>query len=279
MRRANWLLLRLAAAHAAAVALPVLAGSLGPGDIAIVAFNSVSNDDDLAWVSLRDIPANTSIRFTDSSVSNGHFRWSEDLAAIQGGPLIWTHAAVVTAGTVVAFTGTTTNWSIGSASNNVPELSNDGGDQIFAYTGEIVYDTSLPSDWRGNPAAAVMLCGLNFGNSGWAGSGLGLSTSDVPAGLSEAEYTAPHVTDKNNGFYSGPTTGTVSRLRAAIADPANWQTSDQYISPGSWPASFCVLPDAPILEFASIPRYERSLALLSLPFPHVPVPVSHEGPR
>src|SRR5690606_27652709 len=70
---------------------------LQPGDIAFTGFNADGNDD-LAFVALKDIPANTRIYFCDSEWNGSGFGTDE-------GDYSWSHASVVTAGTVVTLSG------------------------------------------------------------------------------------------------------------------------------------------------------------------------------
>ena len=94
----NW---RRALVSAMVGAAGIVGAQLGPGDVTIVAVNT--DDDSFAWVALREIPAGTTLHFTDSSVSNGLFRWSEHLGdVVSHGPLDWTLQAGLPAGTVVA---------------------------------------------------------------------------------------------------------------------------------------------------------------------------------
>jgi hypothetical protein len=222
-------------------ALPALAQLQG-GDVAIVAVNT-SGADEFAWVALRGIPANTAIRFTDSSVSNGWFRWTEHLgdSVAKPGPLQWLCTNALRAGTVVRWQcGAVTNWSIGQTSGGRMDLSSDG-DQIIAYLGDITNSGPPDSSWRGDPQHATMLFAMDFANNGW-----GLltnqptATSMVPPGLSTDACTAVYVTRKDNGFYSGMRTGTAMQLRRAVSEPANWTVGSAEFSAMQWVASFCV---------------------------------------
>jgi hypothetical protein len=253
------------AAFALWLAPGVAPAQLKAGDIAVVACNSDSPDG-FAWVALASIPSNTVISFTDSSCSNNQFYWSEHLEegsqeAGKGGPLLWWHSQTLTPGAVVRFDSAAASWSVGTASNHYPNFS-AGGDQIFAYTGTIVRSIFTPGDYQGDAGAATFLYGLDFGNAGW-GIGAGTSCSHVPAGLSTGAFTAVYVDDRDNGYYSGIQTGTVSELKRAIANPANWTTSDARLSPSLWPSHFEVLQDAAIFEFtrngALLPRRKRGV--------------------
>ena len=182
--------------------------------------------------------------FTDSSVSNGCFRWTEHFGPLVGpcGPLVWRSHASLKAGTVVRWEGSAlTNWSSGEGSGAPPELST-AGDQLFAYTGDITNNPAFPSPWKGDPAGATLLFGLNFANSGWDNvRGGDSSTSFVPPGLSTTACTAVHVNSKEDGYYNGIRTGTVAQLLAAMACPSNWVTSNAAFSSTNWPDSFLIL--------------------------------------
>ena len=225
-------------------------GALAAGDIAVVAYNA-RNPDDFAWVALADIPSNTTVKFTDASVyTNGNFRWVEHFTPLQSGPLTWTHTSDVVAGTVVRLDGVTTNWSVGARSGGCPGLS-EGGDQIFVYTGSITNDESDAS-WSGNPGAALLIFGLNYGESTWTNQGLGNSVSDVPVGLSIGADTAVHAGNHKNAYYSGTLSGTPARIRSLIADSGNWTGSGSHIDESNWPASFLVLQEVPLFEFSRL---------------------------
>lgn len=220
------------------------------GDIAFVAYNT-DDTDDFAWVALRTIPANTTICFTDSSVSNGWYRWTEHLGDIAApGPLRWTHTNAVSAGTVIRWVGGTPgSWTVGLATGGRLNLSSDG-DQLVAYRGAIARDLLLPSPWQGNPADAVALHALNFANAGWDNAAGGDSqTSFVPPGLS-VPMTAVHVGNYDNAYYDGPTEGTAKALLVSIADPANWRGSNEMFRVFAWSGdrSFSVKPDGTVLS-------------------------------
>lgn len=236
--------------------------ALAAGDIAVVAYNS-RNPDDFAWVALTEIPSNTTVHFTDASVyTNGNFRWVEHFTPLQAGPLGWTHTSNVAAGTIIRFDAATTNWSVGSKSGGCPAFS-EAGDQVFAYTGSITNDDSDAS-WSGNPGAATLIFGLTFGATSWTNQGLDNSASDVPAGLSAVADTAVYAGNHKNAYYSGTLSGTPARIRALIADSANWTGSGSRIDASNWPVSFQVLQQVPLFEFS------RLDPLLELPWPAVP---------
>jgi hypothetical protein len=214
-----------------------------PGDVAVVAYNTDAPDD-FAWVTFRDLPAGTLLKFTDSSVSNGWFRISEHLSSATPtcGPLTWSHTNDLPAGSVVRFN---VFWDRGLALGAAMDLSTSG-DQITIYQGVIVTNTALPYPWQGDPAAATMLHAINFANAGWDNvSGGTPSVSFVPPGLATTNGTAVHVNARDNGYYSGPTSGTLEKLRQALANPANWTTSDTPFDESPWPTNFTILPPPP----------------------------------
>jgi hypothetical protein len=225
-------------------------GALAAGDIAVVAYNA-RNPDDFAWVALTEIPSNTTLNFTDASVyTNGNFRWVEHFTSLQNGPLTWTHSSNVVSGTVIRFDAVTTNWSVGVCSGGRPGLS-EGGDQLFVYTGSITNDESDAS-WSGNPGTAVLLFGLNYGESSWTNQDLGNSVSDIPSGLSIGANTAVHVGDHKNAYYSGTLSGTPAQIRARIANSSNWTGSGTHIDVSNWPSAFHVLQEVPLFEFSRL---------------------------
>ena len=219
----------------------VAAAELEPGDIVVIAYDSTRAEDHFAWASLRGIPSNTLISFTDSSVSNGLFRWTEHLGQLPAGPLTWSDTNDLAAGTVVRFVSNF--WSRGTALGAAMNFSTDG-DQIFIYTGRITNNPSLPTPWRGDASGATMIFGITFANGGWNNS-TGGSTTDsfIPPGLSSNNHTAVYTDSFDNGFYRGILTGTVSRLRKAIATRANWVTGNSSFDPTNWPVMLDVRPD------------------------------------
>lgn len=227
-------------------------GQLAAGDIAIIAYNSddLLGHDSFAWVALRDLPANTAVHFTDSSVSNGVFLWSEhfgDAISTYRGPLTWTHAAIVPAGTVVRCYDN--QWSLGAMLGGMPRLSTSG-DQLIVYSGSVVSNASLAYPLCGDPSGAVMVAAVSFANSGWNNLTGGSTTSSfVPPGLSTGACTAIYTDARDDGYYSGPRSGSADFLRSEIAKPANWVTSDAAVDPTNWPTAFSLAPEAMGLIF------------------------------
>lgn len=213
-----------------------------PGDIAVIAYNT-SGDDEFAWVTFRTLSPRTVLRFTDASVSNGWFRWTEHLgdSVAKPGPLQWHCTNAVAAGTVVRWQcGAVTNWSLGETSGGRMDLSSSG-DQIIIYVGDIVNSGPPESPWRGDASGATLLFAANFANNGW-----GLltnqqtSTSMIPPGLSSNACTAIHISKKPNGFYNGSCTGTAMQLRRCLAEPLNWTVGSSEFGATQWVNVFSV---------------------------------------
>lgn len=211
----------------ALVAATAQAWALTPGDISVIAYNS-DGADNFAWVALTDIAANTTINFTDSSWQGTAFRPTEHLDA--GGPLSWSFANTLNAGTVVKYSGATLNtWSTGTAGGVGLSLAT-GGDQIFAFQGL----NSSPS----------FIYGLQFAHATGIIAAPTVSsstnTTNVPSALSVAAGTMFNVGNFDDGYYSGITSGSKTELLSAISNTANWTKSDTEYASTSWAGSFAV---------------------------------------
>lgn len=208
---------------------------LKAGSIAFIACNT-DGYDEFSWVALQKIPAQTTLCFTDASVSNGWFRWTEHLGdVVMPGPLRWVHSHDVPAGTVVRWNGSVLRtWSLGEASGGYPSLSQDG-DQLTAYVGTIIRNTELPYPWQGDPSGATLLHALTIANDGWDDvHGGATETSYVPPGLSVEAGTAVHASRLDNAYYDGIREGAADDLLAAIAEPGNWVASNAVFAAAAW---------------------------------------------
>lgn len=184
---------------------------LSPGDIAIIAYQS-DDPDTIAFVALSPINAGEVIRFTDDGwLSTNNFRTNE-------GGIQYTAPALISAGTVVMRTNpfTADGWIVNNAGLGSGGflLAAAAGDQIFVFQG----DAATPS----------LLFGLNYNVSGWVPTATSSNNTALPATLIDGQ-TALNLglaTERENGYYNGTTTGTPEQLLAAIANPANWITSN-----------------------------------------------------
>ena len=186
----------------AAFISPLSAYALNAGDIAIIGIYSDAPDK-TAFVALKNIPAGTTINFTDDGwKASGGFRTGENIVtwvAPTGG---------ITAGTVV-------NLEMSDISNS--------GDQIIAYEGSI-----------SNP---TLLFALNNDGSSWSSDATSNNNSALPTGLTNG-VNAITLNEKDNFAYTGITSGTAATLLAAISNKANWTGNDG--STPSWPSVFSV---------------------------------------
>jgi hypothetical protein len=110
------------------------------GNIAFVGFNA-DGDDDFAIVTLADLPADTTIFFTDSEWDGTKFDSGED-------DIEWnTGSSVISEGTVIIFNNVTDNSTITVSSGSVLQgrMSLEvSGEAIFAYTAKV--DTARNPD-------------------------------------------------------------------------------------------------------------------------------------
>lgn len=213
-----------------------MATTLNVGDLAIIQYGSDSPDV-ITFVIMTDIDADTEIKFTDKG-----YDATTDSFGTNEGVLTWTPGVALPAGTVISispsgggiFTATnaTTGAVLGTAIQSGSFNLAGAGDSIFAYQGDIT----------GTSADAGLIYGVNFGDddggnpldaNGWNTLALGGDTneSNLPDELNfalnggiNASYGNPAEID--NGYYDGITEGTPAEILAAIADPANWVTSD-----------------------------------------------------
>jgi len=102
-----------------------------PGDIAFTAFNA-DGSDEFAFVTLVDIPANTSIWFTDNE-------WDGDsFADLNEGEIYWFHISVVPARTVILIENTNDSSptvNIGTVSGGGANLGSSN-EELFALLSE-----------------------------------------------------------------------------------------------------------------------------------------------
>ncbi|WP_214608410.1 cadherin-like beta sandwich domain-containing protein [Nubsella zeaxanthinifaciens] len=206
---------------------------LAQGDISIIGFNS-SDNRGVSFVVWKAINTGTEIRFTDngfnsssSSTSASNIRWQETV-------LIWTATENIDAGKVITIENETTNYGTANVINSTGldpgvtalGLSNNAGDQIFAYQG-LNMPTTTTATTGNQTFNNTILFGLGYqGNSvntSWITSGTtATSTSYLPSDLVAPNriYLAGNATA---GQYTGARTGfTVSQLKSLIADPTNW---------------------------------------------------------
>ncbi|NNM15586.1 MAG: choice-of-anchor D domain-containing protein, partial [Bacteroidia bacterium] len=208
---------------------------LNTGDIAFTAFN-MDGDDDFAIVALVDIPANTTIYFTDNEAqTGGGFNTGE-------GYLEWNSgASIVPAGTVITFTDTDSpgNANFGSSTGTLTDGSGTlnlagGGDAIYAYLG------------TSETTPTTFLAGL-------ANTTTSTSVGDYAAnGLTAGQTMIIIPTSHDGGDYNGPRAGEANfaDYLALIGNVANWTTNttngEALLPHNTTP--FTILPAAPELN-------------------------------
>lgn len=180
--------------------------SLSLGDIAFTGYI----DDGLnqySFVLLVDIPAGTSIHFTDRGwKAEGGFRdISEDIVT-------WTTSSALSAGTEVMIDDLVA--SVGTMSGNPLQLSSEG-DQIFAYKGSI----PVAGD-ESNFLAAIQM------NGAWD-NGASENRSTKPSVFTDGVNSISIFPEKDNAVYECTLTmGTPAQLRAAINNQLNWEATN-----------------------------------------------------
>ncbi len=239
--------------------LSTSASALDSGDIALISFAS-DTPDSLAFVVLREVPASTTIRFTDSGwQAGGGFRANE-------GGIEYTTSSTLAPGTVISRSAPfdSGGWSVSNAGVGANGLAlSSSGDQIIAFAGAAESPTFIHA--------------VHFDSTGFVDA-TSSNTTALPAGLVEGE-TAVNLDETDNGYYNGPTNGTPGELLSAIGDPLNWSMSDTPITPPVW--NFSVGDAGPqlidiILEDVSFGIGELTtitVQLASTPAPGSPVSV------
>jgi predicted extracellular nuclease len=179
--------------------------ALNRGDIAFVQYNA-DGTDNFAFVTLVNIPAGEIILFTDNGWLNTNaFRTGE-------GIITWTApAGGVTAGTVITVS-TTPSASLGSVTESGDLNFSADGDQIIAY--QTIGGVVTPIAALNNEGAAIFQPDATSSN-----------TSALPQGLNLGAN-AVAVNEIDNAVYTGPTTGDLTTLQAALNNPSNWTGND-----------------------------------------------------
>jgi len=174
---------------------------LAAGDIVFVSYSVDDSPDRYAFVTFVALNGSTKITITE----NG---WKADNTWRTGESTIeWTCPVEgLPAGTVVEISGTTANH--GSVNGSALALANNG-DQIIAY--------------QGLSTAPTFIAAANLDWAVWQDDATNSNTSAIPTGL--INLVSANAIQAENGFYSGPYSGTINFLSSAINNPANWTTS------------------------------------------------------
>lgn len=183
---------------------------LEEGDIAFIGY-ATDDPDQFAFLTFVDITENTEIVFTD----NG---WKADNTWRSGeSEGVWTApAGGIPAGSVIQIKGTTVTGG-GTMSVGLTGLSSSG-DQVLAY--------------QDNSGSPTFISAINMDWSIWQAESSNSNTSTIPTGLTN--NVNANAVLQENGYYNGPTNGTINFLRSAINNPANWITTD--VAGQIWPS-------------------------------------------
>ncbi len=182
-------------------------GQLSAGDIAFTAFNA-DGDDDFAIVALSDIPASTTIYFTDNEPSSD----GTGFVDTNEGVLEWvTGGSVTSAGTIVVFNDASS--ASRSASTGTFTSANGslnlagGGDALYAFRG--VSATSV-SAWLAGIQNEAGNQGANFDQTG------------LTVGTTFIDFYSSGSPD--GGYYSGARTGesSFSDYLSLLGSNSNW---------------------------------------------------------
>jgi len=174
------------------------------GDIAFIQYR-FDDPDIFSFLVLRNIPANTSITFTDNA-------WTGDSLTSTEGNIFWTSPdSIILAGTIISY-DSTGNFTYGTHSTTgLPDFS-DYGDALFAYTGA-----------SSNP---TFICGIS--TTAWQTTGtVNTNYSYLPISLAEGITSFAFSTEHDNGYYT-PTGiwGTKVETLLSIFNEANWTFED-----------------------------------------------------
>ncbi len=183
------------------VSFTSMKAQLSEGDIAFTAMNA-DGDDDIAFVALVDIPANTNIYFTDNEWTGTSFN------NLNEGELTWSHTSLVPAGTVIVIEGSVPTTTLGSIS---------GSSFNIGASNETVYALlSAPS--TSTMSTPGFLAGIS---NDLAGSGATLSGTGLTAGTDFIDF----ANDQDGFEYTGARTGeaSFSAYLPLIMNTANWQ--------------------------------------------------------
>jgi len=178
--------------------------TLSAGDLMMVTVNA-DGDKNFDFVPLRNLEASTVIKFTDAA-------WDSTALLTNEGTLTYTTSSIVTAGTIVSYSGSSGGeWSSSGSFN--PSAS---GDNIIVYQGSIGSET--------------FIYGIGWARgTSWISSGTVTSNySFVPPGLSENDNTIINLSTTDNYQYitSNGTSGPKSTLRYLTSQSGNYNSNN-----------------------------------------------------
>lgn len=185
---------------------------LGPGDIAIIGYNTTFNNDEIAILLLRDISINTEIKFTDFGWDNT--KTTPGFKINTGdGIFSWYAQENYSKGKVIKITHT-----LGDSNFLIKNGVN--GDQIFILQGNHLINPNL-------------IYGLNVNYVSWqAEVSPSEFTSDLPQQLVNNNFCYEFFNGKYIGITNFPD---VNSAKLAIMNPLNWQGSDTSVQDITFP--------------------------------------------
>ena len=191
---------------------------LTAGDIAIIGVNTDATKS-IAFVALADIPANTTISFSDNAWNATTQVWRTG-----EGLFTWSHTSVVAKGTVVTVSMPTTfTATIGTVTKSGSFDLSATGDQVLAYEGTTAPTANSSSLW---------LYGFSTENFVW---GNNTNPSDPPTALSSAFIAlTSSTTEFDNAYFANGSTaqtavsvsGTKTELLAFFNDNTKYYKND-----------------------------------------------------
>lgn len=183
------------------------------GDISIIGYSG-TNPDKFSFALHADVPAGTSLTFTDNAFNGTSLTTNE-------GVVVWTSPnRVLNAGTVVTVSIPLTNTVVVDSTNGLPNGSATmtsnfalatGGDQLLCY--------------RGASFAPIFITA--FSSTPWVNVGATINTNNsvLPTGLIAGITASNTISSFTNGYYNNTTTGSNYLLRSLINNRENWLTS------------------------------------------------------
>lgn len=217
-----------AAASLLFAALPA-ARALTPGDIALLGRVNNTTPDTFAFVALTDLPAGTTLYFTDNGWTGSQFRGASATDG-DGNEDIYKFTANTTipAGTIVDSAGTSASFTW-TDSGSIPGVSGGTfGELLFAQSGDQIYAfEAAVNNPLLNPTQQIFV----LDDTGAFEPATSSNTGDVPPGLT-AGLTALTFDYRTGGGFAVKTSvlAATGRSKAdwlnVLGDPANWEATD-----------------------------------------------------
>ena len=212
--------------------------ALSSGDVAITSFNS-DTDDEISFILLKDITANTKIYFTengwDDDANGGGV--SPNWATTNDGTLEWTSTTSMKTGTQVQITAPKLNATLKVSEGNIIKYGTwslvSTSDSIIIYQG-----TAKPTD---GTEVTQFIWAFNTGSNDWTSDASSTSTTGIPTGLTDGTNAISFngVTNDDNLQYNCSLTSIndISALRNSLATESNYNSST---SDPNYKAPICI---------------------------------------